>query len=214
MIRRHFALLFAFVFLTLSSGRSFAGGLRDLNWQAWGHQFSMKDQVVRAAWSDSQVWKGTFCNGGYRTSFDANGRIADVDVVVNEDGTLSVSGYIENIRVGVGMSYRSDFSFCNVVRGGYLARADRAHLKGLVTFVERGTELPPTVAVKVLSTQISRVRLLGDMPDWFDDAVTSAFNYGFSTLWSSSWGDWLNQKISEEVQKYFPKKDDKMLTRA
>lgn len=176
-------------------------------WADFQDDFTVQKQVFEGKWADQQKWDGTFCDGMSYYDGRIKGKVEKVNFENTTADKLDVYADITNLGGSILGEYLSDYTLCIPLRGSYNLTVDRFELFADVEFVEKtGRELPD-IKVKVRETRFTGIHLIQGAPRFIEDAITRWVNRAVKMVWTSDFGDWLNQKITEEIRKKYPKKN-------
>jgi hypothetical protein len=176
-------------------------------WSDWQDDFTVKKQVFEGRWADQQRWDGTFCDGVSYYDGRLKGKVEKVNFENTTANKLDVYADISQLSGSILGEYLSEYSLCLPLRGSYGLTVDRFELFADVTFVERNERELPDIKVKVRETRFTGIHLIQGVPRFIEEAITNWVNRAVKMVWSSDFGDWLSQKITEEIKTKFPKKN-------
>jgi len=192
------------VVMGLGSVPAFAFKASDYNWDQYSDDFVIQKDVFKGDWDSTETWDGLLCDGKYDAKAVMQGRIADTNLKLNPDQTLTATAELVNIVAGISGTYVSELSVCVPLGFGHNISVDRIDIGALVTFTDKGQNVAPDLHVKVQSTVLGKVTYAEWHPVWFEDFLTENLNIGLKKVWSSSLGDRISNYISEQIAKKIP----------
>ncbi|MBI4403862.1 MAG: hypothetical protein HY537_06870 [Deltaproteobacteria bacterium] len=201
-----FSLRIGFLILFLGF---FVGGVADAYTPEWLSGLNARDikkDYFSGEYKTSDRWEGTLCDGYTHLNAQVAGRVTGLDFDVRESGDLAVTASLVDVSVQVSGRYLSELSFCTEVDGTFPFEIDWIRAVAQVSFTE-DQEGRPLPKIKITRTQFGTIHLVElSLPAWLEDFLTSSVNTAAKQVWASTLGDWINELITEELMKKFPKR--------
>lgn len=151
-------------------------------------------------------WESPFCQGQgtYQYQLRLKTQIQELDIQVEEDGSISIKAVLERPSFALRGSYQGAYSFCYPVGNGTEMEADKVALETRVYFGEGDLEAGQLdLKVEVISLEFGTLRTKTFSSE-YDEVLTRLLNQGLDNLWKSHLGEWFNQTISFFLNQNFP----------
>lgn len=173
------------------------------NGPALREAFLKEHRVFEKIVEGKSNWSGTFCNGNYHYRIMLKTTVDDLNIEVNEDGSLMMRAVVGNPYVGFQGAYQGAYSFCYPIENWSGLGFDKASLEARISFSE-AEEGRVHLKVEITSVELGTLVTGGVLSKELEDAVTRSLNQGLSQVWSSELGSWLSQTISYYLNENLP----------
>ncbi len=171
------------------------------NWQLMQSDLTKEMQKVTWEWHTEDAWRKWGCNGMYNADLKGSVDLKSVKFNPKQDGGTEVLATLDNGDLyKVEGVYRGASSLCFTV--GISSHILLSDIKIVADVTQVGTEEVPQVKVVVRKTEIGRLSFGSHNSEWVNRLLTGWVNRGLSHMWQSTLGNYINQKLSENLSRY------------
>ncbi|NBX91827.1 MAG: hypothetical protein EBQ85_01185 [Proteobacteria bacterium] len=161
-------------------------------------------RVFERVYEGNDQWAGSFCNGQYSYRLRVRTQINDVQIELNEDGSVLLNATLENPYFGFEGSYTGAYSLCFPTSAWTGLSADQIHASARIEFTDK-EDGKVEFTVHVNSLALDRLHT-GGLSGEAEETLTLLLNKTLKEVWTSQFGEWLSQQISLYINKNIPVK--------
>lgn len=188
--------------LGLFLGSFFAVGLtasaNQLNLFEQGYEYRVLEKEIKG----KSQWQGFFCQGVYEYRILLQTQISKLEIVLEEDGSVSLDSELEEPYIGFQGNYQGAYSLCVPLGAWSGIRAENAKIKARIYFFEQ-SDGRVEVKVDVKSLQLGQL-ITNALAPTIEKNLTDTLNQGLKEVWSSQLGEWANTWISDILNQNIP----------
>lgn len=197
MGRQGFGLLFLVAFLVKPA---LGFDMSQMDWGKLSETFRNENHVLKSHWKSNQEWKDWLCKGSYRYDVEFKAVVDQMKADPEHPESVLFDLTIDNVDSNLFGSYRSSKTLCIPFTGGLHVVLGNVLARVRAVAVNVGGETK--IKVTILDTEFGTIHFGQGISSDVERFVARILNSAFRYVWTSKLGEWINSKVSEELNKH------------